>query len=93
MNYRQGKRGRCGLLAVSVGTVRAHLVAGTEHLGDTSCEMVHHITHILTFASCTRQKEKVVRKKHEANLRTDCAGSCPWKVFVLYMSLHLKRTL
>ena len=34
MNYGQGKRGRCGLLAMSVGTVRAHLVAGTEHLGD-----------------------------------------------------------
>jgi len=52
MNYGQGERGRCGLLAVSIGTVRTHLVSGTEHL------------------------------------RTDCTGSCPWKVFVLYMSLH-----
>ena len=41
MNYGQGKRGRRGLLAVSIGTVRAHLVAGTEHLGDTSYVMYH----------------------------------------------------
>ena len=34
MNYGQGKRGRRGLLAVSVGTVCAHFVSGTEHLGD-----------------------------------------------------------
>ena len=39
MNYGQGKRGRCGLLAVSVGTVRAHLVPGTEHLRDMSCPL------------------------------------------------------
>ena len=39
MNYGQGKRGRCGLLAVSIGTVGAHLVSGTEHLGDMSCDV------------------------------------------------------
>ena len=39
MNYGQGKRGRCGLLAVSIGTVRAHLVSGTEHLDDKSCPL------------------------------------------------------
>ena len=41
MNYGQGKRGRCGLLAVSIGTVRAHLVSGTEHLGDTYCYVMY----------------------------------------------------
>ena len=46
MNYGQGKRWRCRLLAVSVGTVRAHLVAGTEHLGDTSCYVMYHFKHL-----------------------------------------------
>ena len=89
MNYGQGKRGRCGLLAVSIGTVRAHLVAGTEHLGDTSCDVpLYTFTMILTF-----DKRGGCQEKREANLRTDCAGSCSWKVFVLYMSFHLTRTL
>ena len=39
MNYGQGKRGRRGLLAVSIGAVGPHLVSGTEHLGDMSCDV------------------------------------------------------